>query len=41
MTVPEPENVADDGAHSDTSGVAQTLRVPVQRMLILFCEEMP
>lgn len=41
MTVSESENVADDGTHSDASGVAQPLGVPVQRMLVLLCEEMP
>jgi len=41
MTVSESENVADDRAHSDTTGVAQPLGVPVQRILVLFGEEMP
>lgn len=41
MTVSESENVADDRAHSNTSGVAQPLGEPVQRMLVLFCKEMP
>jgi len=41
MTVSESENVADDGAHSDTTGVTQPLGVPVQRILVLFGEEMP
>jgi hypothetical protein len=41
MTVSESENVANDRAHSDTSGVAQPLGVPVQRVLVLFCKEMP
>lgn len=41
MTVSEPENVADDGPHRDTTGVVQPLGVPVQRIFVLFSEEMP